>query len=57
MGAKASVSEELVQKLCYMINDNNYILMYVTCNEGKSIVVLRLERALKSKIYEKMTAN
>ena len=31
--------------------------MYVTCNEGKSIVVLRLERALKSKIYEKMTAN
>ena len=34
--------------------DNNYILIYSTHNEGKSVIT---ERIKKTKIYKKMTAN
>ena len=37
--------------------DDNDILMYSTHNEGKSVVVERFTKFLKSKIYEKLTAN
>ena len=37
-------------------NDND-ILVYLTCNEGKSIVAERFVRTLKGKIYKKMAAN
>ena len=32
---------------------NNDILMYSTCNEGKSVIAERLTKTLKSKIYKK----
>ena len=37
--------------------DDNDILMYLTDNEGKSVVAERFIKALKSKIYNKMEAN
>ena len=37
--------------------DNNDILMYSTHNEGKSVVIEKFIKALKAKIYEKITAN
>ena len=37
--------------------DNNYILMYSTHNEGKWVIAERLIKALKSKIYKKMTTD
>ena len=37
--------------------DNNDILMYSTHNEGKSVVIEKFIKALKTKIYEKITAN
>ena len=37
--------------------DNNGILMYSTHNEGKSVIVERLLKTLKAKIYKKMTVN
>ena len=37
--------------------ENNYILMYSTHNEGKSVIVERFIKTLKAKIYKKMTVN
>ena len=37
--------------------DGNYILMYLTHNEGKLVVAEIFIRTLKRKIYEKTTAN
>ena len=37
--------------------DNNYILMYSTHKEGKSIIAERFIKTLKAKISKKMTAN
>ena len=37
--------------------DNNDILMYFTHNEGKSVIVERFIKTLKSKIFKKITAN
>ena len=37
--------------------DNNDILMYSAHNEGKSVVTEKFIKALKAKIYEKITAN
>ena len=37
--------------------DDNDILMYSTHNEGKSVVIERFTKFLKSKIYKKLTAN
>ena len=37
--------------------DNNNMLMYSTHNEGNSLIAVRFIRILKSKIYEKVTAN
>ena len=34
----------------------NYIEMYSTCNEGKSVVAERFIRTLKNKIYKHMKA-
>ena len=36
---------------------DNDILMYSTCNEGKSVIAERFIKTLKAKIYKKMTAN
>ena len=36
---------------------NNNILMYMTHNEGKSVIAERFIKALNVKIYNKMTAN
>ena len=36
---------------------NNNILMYLTHNEGKSVIAERFIKTLKAKIYIKMTAN
>ena len=43
----------LVQK---WLSDND-IFMYLTQNEGKSLVTERLIKTLKGKIYNKITAN
>ena len=37
--------------------DDNDVLMYSTCNQGKSGVAEKFARTLKSKIYKNMTAN
>ena len=37
--------------------DNNYILMYLTHNGGKSVIRERFIKTLKAKIYKKMTTN
>ena len=37
--------------------DNNDILKYATHNEYKSVIAERFMKALKAKIYKKMTAN
>ena len=39
------------------LDDDSHILMYLTHNEGKSVVTERFIRSLKGKIYKKMTAN
>ena len=39
------------------LDDDSNILMYLTHNEGKSVVTERFIRSLKGKIYKKMTAN
>ena len=36
--------------------DKNYIEMYLTQNEGKSVVAERFIRILKNKIYKYMTS-
>ena len=36
--------------------DKNYIEMYLTQNEGKSVVAARFIRILKNKIYKYMTS-
>ena len=33
--------------------DKNNILIYLTCNEGKSVVAKRFIKTLKDKIYKK----
>ena len=35
---------------------DNYIIMYSTCNEGKSVVAERFIRTLKNKLYKHMTS-
>ena len=37
--------------------ENNYILMYSTHNNGKSVIAERFIKTLKANIYKKMTAN
>ena len=37
--------------------NNINILMYSTCNEGKSVIAERFIKTLKDTIYKKMTAN
>ena len=37
--------------------ENNYILMYSTHNNGKSVITERFIKTLKANIYEKMAAN
>ena len=37
--------------------DNNDILMYSTCNEGKSVIAERFIKILKAEIYKKMTVD
>ena len=37
--------------------DDNDILIYLTHNEGKSVVAERFVSTLKGRIYKKMTAN
>ena len=37
--------------------DNNYILMYSTCIDGKSVIAERFIKTLKAKIYKNMAAN
>ena len=37
------------------LSDND-IIMYLTCNEGKSVVAVRFIRTLKNKLYKHMTA-
>ena len=37
--------------------DDNYIFIYLTHNEGKSVVSERFIKNLKDKIYKKLTAN
>ena len=37
--------------------DNNYILMYSTYNESKSVVAYSFIRIVKGKIYKKLTVN
>ena len=56
---KLSVDErrELYNKLIQGCLDNNYILMYSTHNEGKSVIVERFIKTLKTKIYKKVTVN
>ena len=39
-----------------MIRTKNYVEMYTTHNEGKSVVAERSIRTLKTKIYECMTS-
>ena len=39
------------------LDDDSNILMYLTHNEGKSVVTERFIRSLKGKIYKKRTAN
>ena len=39
------------------LDDDSNILMYLTHNEGKSVVTERFIRSLKGKIYKKMIAN
>ena len=46
--------KEFYNKLLQEWLDNNGILMYSTHDDGKSTIVLK---ALKAKIYKKMTAN
>ena len=37
--------------------DNDNLLMYLTHNEGKSVIAERFIKTLKVKIYKQMTAN
>ena len=37
--------------------ENNDIFIFLTYNEGKSVITERFIRTLKAKIYKKMTAN
>ena len=37
--------------------DNNDNLMHFPHNEGKSVIVVRIVKTLKSKIYKRMSAN
>ena len=48
---------ELYNKLSQERLNNNDILMYFTHNEDKSVIAERFVKALKAKIYERMTAN
>ena len=48
---------EFYNKLMQEWLDKNNVLMYSTHNEGNSLIAVRFIRILKSKIYEKVTAN
>ena len=50
-------AREFYNKLIQECLDINDILMYLTQNEGKSVIAERFIKTLKSKIYKKMTAN
>ena len=41
------------KKLMQKRLDENDILMYSSCNEGKSVVAKRFKRSLKGKIHKK----
>ena len=45
--------KEFYNKLMQEWLDNNYILMYSTHNEGKSVIAERFIKTLKAKIYKK----
>ena len=48
---------EFYNKLIQEWLDDNDILMYMTYNEGKSVISERFMKTLRDKIYKKMTAN
>ena len=48
---------EFYNKLMQQWLNNNDILMYSTRNEGKSVIVERFIKTLKSKIYKRIAAN
>ena len=52
-----SQGKEFHNKLMQEWLGNNYILMYSTLNEGKSVIVERFIKTLKAKIYKKTAAN
>ena len=53
----ADQGREFYNKLMQERLDNNYILMYSTHNEGKSVIAERFIKTLKAKIYKEVTAN
>ena len=50
-------SRKFYNKLMQEWLDKNYIFMYSTYNECKSVIAERLIKTLKAKIYKKITAN
>ena len=59
MRSLSSKNQGVKHLLCVMIKwvDDNYILMYSTHTEGKSVVAERFTRTLKGKFSKQMTAN
>ena len=53
----ADQEREFHNKLMQERLNNNYILMYSTHNEGKSVIAERFIKTLKAKIYKEVTAN
>ena len=53
----ALIKEEIHNNLMQKWLSDDYILMYSTYNEDKSVVVERFTRMLKGEIYKKITAN
>ena len=53
----ALIKEEIYNNLMQKWLSDDYILMYSTYNEDKSVVVERFTRMLKGEIYKKITAN
>ena len=51
------INPEFYNKLMPEWLENNDIFIFLTYNEGKSVITERFIRTLKAKIYKKMTAN
>ena len=51
------INSEFYNKLMPEWLENNDIFIFLTYNEGKSVITERFIRTLKAKIYKKMTAN